>query len=175
MARVSHVDDDEASETVASVFAAAEEQFGVVPNIARTMGHSDAVANGFVGTEGELFATSQLGHELLEKVGVAVSAANGCEYCVDAHTLSLARNFDLSEAELDAVVERDGDALTDREQVAIEFATAAATDPQSVPEDTYERLQATFSEAEVVEIAGTAALFEGINLVADALEVDPDA
>ena len=175
MTRVSHVDDDDASEAVADVFAAAEDQFGLVPNIARTMGHSDAVAEGFVGTEGELFATSRLGHELLEKVGVAVSATNGCDYCVDAHTLSLARNFDLSDDELDAVVARDGDALTDRERVAIEFATAAAEAPGSIPEDVYDRLQETFSEAEVVEITGTAALFDGINLVADALDVDPDA
>jgi uncharacterized peroxidase-related enzyme len=174
MTRVSHVTDEDASDAVERVFAAAENQFGLVPNIARTMGHSDAVAAGFIGTEGDLFATSSLGHELLEKVGVAVSAANGCDYCVDAHTLSLARNFDIPEAELEAIVAGASDELSDREGVAVAFGVAAAADAQSIPEEVHEAVQAEFTDQEIVEITGTAALFQGINLFADALAVDPD-
>ena len=175
MTRVSHVTDEDASESVENVFAAAENQFGLVPNIARTMGHSDAVAEGFVGTEGDLFATSSLGHELLEKVGVAVSAANRCRYCVDAHSLSLARNFDVLESELEAIVSERYDELTDRERAAVAFAAAAAKNPQAVPEERYEALDEAFAEQEIVEITGTATLFQGINLFAETLAVDPDA
>lgn len=174
MTRVSHVDDEDASGTVEGIFAAAQQQFGIVPNIARTMGHSDAVAEGFVGTEADLFASGALGHELLEKVGVAVSAANDCDYCVDAHTLSLARNVDASDAELAAIVEGRYDELSDREATAVAFAAAAAEDAQSVPDEQYEALTAEFTDQEIVEITGTAALFQGINLFADALAVDPD-
>jgi len=172
--RVSHVSDDEASDTVAGIFAAAEDQFGVVPNVARAMGHSDAVADGFVGTEGELFGSGELGHEILEKVGVAVSAANGCQYCVDAHTLSLTRNVDATDDEIDAIVEGRFDALDDRERVATAFAAAAAEDAQSVPEALAAELDEMFTDQEIVEITGTAALFQGINLFADALSVDAD-
>ncbi len=173
MTRVSHVDEDDASERVAQVFAAAEDQFGLVPNVARTMGHSDAVADGFVGTEGELFSTGALGHEILEKVGVAVSSVNDCSYCVDAHTLSLAR-IDADDDEIAAVVEGRLDDLPERERVAVAFARAVAEDPQAVPEERYEELTDEFTEPEIVEIAGTAALFQGINTFADAMQVDAD-
>lgn len=172
--RISHVGDDEASERVRAIFGAAEDQFGLVPNVARTMGHSDAVADGFVGTEGELFGTGELGHELLEKVGVAVSASNDCSYCVDAHSLSLLRNVDATEEEIDAITTGQFEELPEREAIATAFAAAAADDPQAVDEELYEDLTEEFSDAEITEIVGTAALFEGINLFADALEVDPD-
>lgn len=174
MTRVDHVSDEAASDRVANVFEAASEQFGLVPNVAGTMGHSDTVAEGFVGTEGELFGEGVSGHELLEKVGVAVSAANDCTYCVDAHSLSLLRNVDATDEEIDAIVAGRFDELDDREAVATRFAAAAADDPQSIPEDHYDALAETFSDREIVEITGTAALFAGINLFADALEVDPD-
>jgi uncharacterized peroxidase-related enzyme len=174
MTRVSHVTDEDASDAVENVFAAAENQFGLVPNVARAMGHSDAVAEGFVGTEGDLFATSSLGHELLETVGVAVSAANRCQYCVDAHSLSLARNFDIPESELEAIVTERYDELTDRERAAVAFGAAAAKNPESIPDRRYEALDEEFTEQEVVEITGTAALFQGINLFVETLDVDPD-
>lgn len=159
---------------MSAVFGAAAGQFGFTPNIARAMGHSDAVAEGFIGTEGELFATGALGHELLEKVGVAVSAANGCGYCVDAHTLSLARNTEASDAELEAVVDGRFEELPERERVALAFASAAAEHPGSVPEERYEALREEFTDQEIVEITGTAALFQGINLFADAMTVDAE-
>lgn len=174
MTRISHIEDEEASERVETIFGAADEQFGLVPNIARTMGHSDAVADGFVGTEGELFGSGELGHELLEKVGVAVSAANDCSYCVDAHSLSLLRNVDAPEDEIEAITTGQFEELSDREAVATAFAASAADDPQTIDEALYEDLTAEFSDAEITEIVGTAALFEGINLFADALDVDPD-
>lgn len=175
MTQVDHVADEEASDRVTAIFEAAEEQFGLVPNIARAMGHSGIVAEGFIGTEGELFAESELGHELLEKVGVAVSASNSCQYCVDAHSLSLLRNVDATEAEIDDIVSGQFDQLSDREAVATRFAAAAAADAQSVDPDLVEELTTMFTDTEVVEITGTAALFQGINLFADALDVDPDA
>jgi uncharacterized peroxidase-related enzyme len=175
MTRVSHIAREDASDAVENVFADAENQFGLLPNIARTMGHSDAVAEGFIGTEGQLFATSALGHELLEKVGVAVSAANRCQYCVDAHSLSLARNFDSSDAELGAIVTEQYDELTDRERIAVAFGAAAAKNPTAVPDEQYDALHEEFTEQEIVEITGTAALFQGINLFAEALSVDSDS
>jgi uncharacterized peroxidase-related enzyme len=172
--RIAHVGDEEASEGVETIFEAAEEQFGLIPNIARTMGHSDAVADGFVGTEGELFGSGELGHELLEKVGVAVSAANDCSYCVDAHSLSLLRNVDATEEEIEAITTGQFGELSEREATATAFAAAAADDPQTIDDDLYEDLTGEFSDTEITEIVGTAALFEGINLFADALDVDPD-
>lgn len=174
MTRIAHVGDEEASEGVETIFEAAEEQFGLIPNIARTMGHSDAVADGFVGTEGELFGSGELGHELLEKVGVAVSAANDCSYCVDAHSLSLLRNVDATEEEIEAITTGQFGELSEREATATAFAAAAADDPQTIDDDLYEDLTGEFSDTEITEIVGTAALFEGINLFADALDVDPD-
>ena len=103
-----------------------------------------------------------------------MSAANGCGYCVDAHTLSLARNFEVSEAELEALVGGAYEELSDREHAAVAFGAAAAADAESIPAEIHGAVQAEFTEQETVEIAGTAALFQGINLVADALAVDPD-
>lgn len=175
MTHVSHVTEEEQrSETATAVFDAVETQLGAVPNLARVMAHSDAVLDGFIGTEGELLTTGTLGHELLEKVGLAVSAVNDCQYCVNAHSLSLLRNVDATDDEIEAITTGEFDALDERERVACGFAGAAARDPQNVPDDRTAELTDTFDDEEIVEIVGTAALFQGLNLFADALDVDLD-
>jgi AhpD family alkylhydroperoxidase len=116
----------------------------------------------------------ELDHELLEKVAVAVSAANACDYCVNAHALSLVRNVDATDDEITVIREARFADLPERERIATAFGAAAARAPKDVPDERVRDLREEFSPGEVVEIVGVVQLFQGLNLAADALEVPVD-
>lgn len=174
MARVSEVDAQEAPEEITTLYEEIESKFGLVPRLFRTLAHQEGLARSTFDGYKDLWEGGSLDWQLKEKIAVAVSAANDCEYCVSAHTMLLKNILGTDEDEVQAIVERRYDALPEREQVAVEFAVAAVRDANDIPEQCYEALAETFTEQEIVEITGVAMRFQGVNLFVDALEVEPE-
>jgi len=96
-------------------------------------------------------------------IGHVASKAAGCLYC-QAHTLLGAANFGIGEDKLAAVWTYASSPLySERERVALDFALAAAAQPNAVTDELFARLQAHWSDSEVVEILGVVALFGFLN------------
>jgi uncharacterized peroxidase-related enzyme len=96
-------------------------------------------------------------------IGHVASKAAGCLYC-QAHTLLGAANFGIGEDKLAAVWTYASSPLySERERVALDFALAAAAQPNAVTDELFARLQAHWSDGEVVEILGVVALFGFLN------------
>ena len=96
-------------------------------------------------------------------VGHVASQAAGCVYC-QAHTLLGAKNFGVTDEKLADVWNFAGSPLySDRERVALEFALAAASQPNAVTDELFARLRAHWSENEIVEILGVVAMFAFLN------------
>ncbi|MBS0426797.1 MAG: carboxymuconolactone decarboxylase family protein [Proteobacteria bacterium] len=96
-------------------------------------------------------------------IGHVASKASGCLYC-QAHTLLGAQNFGVSEAKQAAIWDYARSPLyTEAERVALDFALAAAAQPNEVTDDLFERLRAHWSEAQIVEILGVVAMFGFLN------------
>ena len=111
-------------------------------------------------------------------VGHVASQAAGCIYC-QAHTLLGARNFGVSEEKLADVWNYAASPhFTDRERVALDFALAAAAQPNAVTDELFARLRAHWSEGEIVELLGVVAMFGFLNRwndsMATPLEPVPD-
>lgn len=102
-------------------------------------------------------------------VGHVASRAAGCLYC-QAHTLLGAANFGVGADKLAAVWEYASSPLYDeRERVALDFALAAAAQPNAVSDELFARLRAHWSEAQIVEILGVVAMFGFLNRWNDSL------
>lgn len=102
-------------------------------------------------------------------VGHVASKAAGCLYC-QAHTLLGAANFGVGADKLAAVWEYATSPLYDeRERVALDFALAAAAQPNAVTDELFARLRAHWSEAQVVELLGVVAMFGFLNRWNDSL------
>jgi uncharacterized peroxidase-related enzyme len=102
-------------------------------------------------------------------IGHVASKAAGCLYC-QAHTLLGAQNFGVAEDKLAAVWAYATSPLYDeRERVALDFALAAAAQPNAVSDELFARLRAHWSEAQIVEILGVVAMFGFLNRWNDSL------
>lgn len=108
-------------------------------------------------------------------LGHVASKAAGCLYC-QAHTLLGAHNFGVSDEKLQAVWTYASSPLyTERERVALDFALAAAAQPNEVTDELFARLRAHWSEGEIVEILGVVAMFGFLNRWNDSMATPLEA
>lgn len=105
--------------------------------------------------------------EVKEFIILDVSRRNRCQFCESSH-LAMCRMIGLSEPmrKLDDLA-----SLPERCRLAVEYARAATTDSNAVPEALMARLHAAFSDAELVEITAMIGLISMLNLFNNALGV----
>jgi len=137
---------------------------GFTPNSVLTMQRKPHLVKAFaqlnaavMSPEGEV----DLGFRRL--IGHLASKASGCLYC-QAHTLLGAKNFGISEEKLAAVWNfSDSDLYSPAEKIALDFALAAASQPNAVTDELFADLSRHWSEGEIVEILGVVAMFGFLN------------
>ena len=137
---------------------------GFTPNSVLTMQRKPKLVQAFAQLNAAVMDPSgevDLGFRRL--IGHVASKAAGCLYC-QAHTLLGAANFGVSEAKLADVWNYAGSPHYDaRERVALDFALAAAAQPNAVTDELFARLRGHWSETEIVEILGVVAMFGFLN------------
>ncbi|HEV7267012.1 MAG TPA: carboxymuconolactone decarboxylase family protein [Falsiroseomonas sp.] len=80
---------------------AVQKQISMVPNLFRLVANSPAALEGYLGLNGAL-AKGSLDARTRERIALAVAQANGCGYCLAAHSF-IARNMaGLDDAEIAA-------------------------------------------------------------------------
>jgi uncharacterized peroxidase-related enzyme len=137
---------------------------GFTPNSVLTMQRKPHLVKAFaqlnaavMSPEGEV----DLGFRRL--IGHLASKASGCLYC-QAHTLLGAKNFGISEAKMAAVWNyADSDLYSPAEKIALDFALAAASQPNAVTDELFAELAKHWSEGQIVEILGVVAMFGFLN------------
>lgn len=96
-------------------------------------------------------------------IGHLASKAAGCLYC-QAHTVLGAKNFGVDDARLAQLWDfRTSGLFSGKERVALEFALAAAQQPNAVTDELFAELRRHWSEEEIVEILGVVAMFGFLN------------
>lgn len=85
MTRLQTVSAESANGKVKELFEAVNAKLGMVPNMMRAMANSPAVLEGYLGLNGSLSGGS-LSAKNREQLALAISEANGCEYCLAAHS-----------------------------------------------------------------------------------------
>ncbi|MEO5611203.1 MAG: carboxymuconolactone decarboxylase family protein [Sphingomicrobium sp.] len=155
----------------APLLDAVEKMLGVVPNMFRLIGSSAAALEGYLGLNGALGRT--LDAKTRERIALAIAQANGCDYCLSAHTylgLNLAK-IDDTEIALNRAG-HSGDAKAD---AAIVFARKVLDARGRVSDaDIAEVRLAGFSEAQVIEIVASVALNVLTNYINNVAETDID-
>lgn len=159
-------------------FAFFERTLGFVPNSLLTMARRPSLARGLIAlSRGVYDPKGEVDLGLKRLLGHTASMAAGCLYC-RAHTGTSAMRHGVSPEKLSALPEyRTSPLCSDAERVAIDFAFAAASQPNDVDDALFERLRVHFSESQVVEILGVVSLFGFFNRwndsMATTLEPEP--
>ena len=76
---------EEANENSQAIFNAVKGKIGMLPNLYATMGVSDKLLGGFL-TFTETLKSGEFTNKEYEAIALATSQANGCAYCLSAHT-----------------------------------------------------------------------------------------
>jgi uncharacterized peroxidase-related enzyme len=97
---------------------AVKTKLGVIPNMMRAMANSPAVLDAYLSLSSALNRGSLSGRTR-EAIALAIGQANGCQYCVSAHTL-LGKKAGLSEADVTAA--RTGESSDPKTAAALRLA-----------------------------------------------------
>ena len=151
---------------------AVKKKLGVVPNLFRLVSNSPAALEGYLGLSGAL-AKGSISVATGERIALAVSEINGCDYCLSAHTYVGKNLAKLDDAEITA--NRSGASNDPKADAAVRFAAKVAQERGHVGENDVRAVKlAGYDDAQVVEIVLQVALTTLTNYVNEAAKTDID-
>jgi uncharacterized peroxidase-related enzyme len=155
MTRVPAIDPTTAPASVKPLLDGVEAALGTVPNLMRGLANSRAALKGYLDLNRAL-AGGSLGAPLREQIALAVAEANGCGYCLAAHT-TLGAGAGLQDD--DIVAARRGTATDSRQAAAIALAVGLVEGKGHVDDAVVARARgAGFTDGEITEIVVEVAL-----------------
>ncbi|HEY9079157.1 carboxymuconolactone decarboxylase family protein [Magnetovibrio sp.] len=163
---------DEAPKASHGLLDAVQKQLGSVPNLFRIISNSPAALEGYLGLNSAL-GGGELDPATRERIALAVAEANGCGYCLAAHSY-LGKNLaQLSDVEMTA--NRKGQSTDAKADVAVRFAAEIARNRGQVQDNALDDLKtAGYSHAAIVEIVAHVALNTLTNYVNEVLGTEID-
>jgi len=164
---------DEADGVVAAMYLRQQAAWGFVPNYAKVFSHRPEV----LARWGQLLAEIRrpMSPRRFELVTFAAAHELRHSACTLAHGKKL-REFLVDDDIIALAAGRIGGALTDAEQAMVAFAREVARDASRITSTQVQALNAKgFSDAEVFDIAATAAGRAFFTKLLDALGVEPDS
>jgi uncharacterized peroxidase-related enzyme len=148
-----------------------QKKLGVTPNLMRVLASNPAVLGAYLGFGGALTGGG-LGAKLHEQIALAVAEANGCNYCLAAHTL-LGKGAGLTSS--DILAARAGEASDPRSAAALALARKLVERRGAVGADDIAAARAgSLSDADIVEIVASVAINVLTNYVNIAADTDID-
>jgi uncharacterized peroxidase-related enzyme len=85
MSRLNQITPETVTEPAHTLLGAVKSKLGLVPNMTRAMANAPAVLEGYLHFSGAL-RKGTLSPKVREQISLAVAQANGCEYCLAAHS-----------------------------------------------------------------------------------------
>ena len=153
------------------ILDAVHKQLGLVPNMFRLIAQSPAALQGFSANNGAL--TKTLDVKTRERIALAVAQANGCDYCLSAHSylgLNLAK---LSPEEV--AFNRKGQSGDAKANAAVSFAAKVVRERGHITEADIKAVRdAGFGNGQIVEILAVTAENIFTNLLNVVAETDID-
>ena len=171
MARLTIPTRDQSPAASQPTLDAVGKQLGVIPNLFRLLGLSPAALDGYSVLNGALSKT--LDPKTRERIALAVAQANGCDYCLSAHTYIGGTLLKLDNAEL--ALNRHGQSGDAKANAAVAFARKVTETRGKVSDADVAAVKlAGYSEGQVVEIVANVAINVLTNFLNNVAETDID-
>ncbi len=156
MTRLPQIASHEATPQQAEMFAATKQKLGRVPNFLRALGNSPAALEGYLGLSAAIGTTQGLNAQQREAIALVVGQANGCEYCLAAHS-TLGKMVGLSPEEIQAA--RRGEGADDSTGAVVRLASAVLESRGRVSDDEIQAFRnAGFGDDAIAEVVAHVAL-----------------
>lgn len=143
--------EQDADPAVAAILAKAKAQVGFIPNMYAGMANVPGVLETYLSGYAAFRADAKFSKIEQEVIFLAISRANGCEYCVTVHS-AVADMAKVPTEITDAI--RDGKPLPDERLDALTRFTATMVESRGLPtaDDLTAFLDAGFTETDVLQI-----------------------
>ena len=152
MPRLIPIDPNRAEGKAKTLLDGLQQKLGLTPNIFRTMAHSPAALEAYLNIS-QAMSGANLTAAVREQIALAVSNANGCQYCASAHT-AIGKNLGLDAVELTSNLE--GNSNDPKVRAALQFARSIVAKRGWVSDDEVQRSRdAGYTDGEIVEIIAT--------------------
>ena len=149
MSRLNMVDPHQAQGKQKELLDGVQKKLGMTPNLVRVFANSPAVLQGYLSFN-EGLGEGALDAKVSEQIALTVAEANGCQYCLAAHS-AVGKMLGLNRDEiLDARQGISGDSRVD---AALQFATSVVENRGWVSNDDLEKVRsAGYNDGEITEI-----------------------
>jgi uncharacterized peroxidase-related enzyme len=167
---VALVSKDQAPPAVREVFERGEAVYGRVLNTWQALAQRPEIYIAYMPYLRSIVGPGALDQRLKELVEVRTVVLNRCLYSA-SHRVRSARAAGVSEEDIVAVARGELSRFSEREQLALELAEVLTLQPSSVPYSdapqlvdaaTLERLRASFTDPEIVELVTTIAIWNAL-------------
>ena len=171
MPRLKPIDPILADPRAKPMLDAVQKKLGITPNMMKTMATSPAVLKGYLDFAGALGGAA-IGARTQELIALTVAEANGCDYCLSAHT-AIGGLFRIPATELDAA--RDFRNADPKTAAILRFARIVVDTRGKVADSDIAAMRdAGASDAEIAEVVAVAALNFFTNLFNNVAATDVD-
>ncbi len=149
MPRLMTVEPEHASDEVKKLYQEVENNFGMVPNLIKTLANSPVAAEAYL-TFWNLLGKGVLPANLREQVALHVAEENGCSYCVSAHC-AISKSVGMRDEEIQDG--RQGTSPDRKTDAALKFAGKVLDTRGAVKTEDIQQLKNLgYSEEEITEI-----------------------
>ena len=167
MSRINLVDPNQATGEAQELL----QQLGTAPNFMKAMANSPSTLAGFIALNSNL-GRGKLDVKTRERIALAMSEANACQYCVSAHS-ALGSEAGLSEDEIAAA--RQGASADAKADAAVKFARAVLDNSGDVTSAEFNAVrEAGFGDEEIIEIIAHVAINTWTNFIGKIGQIDID-
>ena len=171
MSRIKQLEPEAATGRAADLLGAVKGKLGLVPNMTRAMANSPAALEGYLQLSGAL-GKGALPARAREQIALAVAQANGCDYCLAAHS-AVGRMVGLTADQIRD--SRLGAAVDPRADALIRFALKVVDARGRVADTDLEEVRrAGFDDAAIAEVVANVALHVFTNYFNRLAETDLD-
>ncbi|BDC45151.1 carboxymuconolactone decarboxylase family protein [Paraburkholderia terrae] len=172
---MSRIDIPGHQETAASslqpLFHFVSKRFGFIPDLYRILSISPHALAGLM--EMQVALSRTLDARTRERIAIAVSEVNGCDYCIRAH--SYVGHYFAKLLPQEIALNRVGRSLNRDAESAIRFAQKVSVSRGKVKTDDLNDIRAAgYSDAQIVEIIALCAQVFLTNLLANVFDIRPD-
>jgi len=171
MSRINQINPESATGKAKELLDAVKNKLGLVPNMTRAMANSPAVLEGYLSFSGAL-SKGGLSPKLREQISLAVGEANGCDYCLAAHS-TIGKMVGLTAEQI--MDSRRGTAVDPKSEALLKFARRVVDKRGLVGDlDVAEARAASLNDAALAEIVANVALNIFTNYFNHVAETDID-
>jgi uncharacterized peroxidase-related enzyme len=171
MSRIAIPSLDEAPAESQAILESVKKAIGFVPNLQRLMSISPNALTGWAQLMGNLAKTLDV--KTRDGIALAVSEADGCDYCLSAHSY-IASNMAKIPAE-EIARNREGHSIDPKREAAIAFAQALIEKRGKVSDEEFAAVKAAgWTDANVIEMIALSAQFLLTNFMNNAVQTPID-